>query len=165
MLTRIAMLMLTPVLGTFALFRVADLRMNTSVSLPVGIYMVSPKGNLVEFCPGDQGLSAGRHYRARGVCPDGAAPLLKPIAATPGDHIAVSSAGVAVNGSILPNTAPLSRDSEGPLLTHWPFGSYALRPGSLWVASSYSPRSYDSRYLGPVPEGSVRARLRPLMVW
>jgi len=165
MLTRIAMLMLTPVLGTFALFRVADLRMNTSVSLPVGIYMVSPKGNLVEFCPDDQGLSAGRHYRARGVCPDGAAPLLKPIAGTPGDHIAVSSAGVTVSGRLLPNTAPLSRDSEGRPLAHWPFGSYTIPPGSLWVASSYSPRSYDSRYFGPIRESAVRARLRAVLAW
>jgi len=165
MLGRILILTLTPALGTFALFRTADLRINTSVSLPVGLYIVSPKGSFVEFCPDDHGLSAQRHYRARGICPDGAAPLLKPVVGKSGDQIVMSPAGVAVNGKLLPHTAPLSRDSEGRPLTHWRFGSYTTAPGMLWVASSYNSRSYDSRYLGPIRECVVRSRLRSLVAW
>jgi len=162
---RILILALAPVLGAFALFNAADLRINTSASLPVGFYMVSPNGTFVEFCPDDHGLSAQRHYRGRGVCPDGAAPLLKPVIGGPADEVVVSPAGIAVNDNLLSHTAPLDRDSERRPLTHWPFGRYAAARGSLWVASSYNPRSYDSRYFGPIQESTVRARLRPLITW
>ena len=165
MVTKILVLTVAPVLGAFALFKSADLRINTSVSLPVGLYQVSADGGFVEFCPDDHGLSAQRHYRARGVCRDGAAPLLKPVAAKPGDEVVASSAGVTVNGKLLPRTAPLSRDSSGRSLAPWPFGRYTIAPGTLWVASSYHPRSYDSRYLGPIRESAVRARLRAVLAW
>lgn len=127
--------------------------------------MVSATGGLVEFCPDDHGLSAQRHYRAKGVCPDGAAPLLKPVIASSHHEIVLSPAGIVLNGKLLPRTAPLSRDSEGRPLKHWPFGNYRTAPGTEWVASSYNARSYDSRYLGPVPQNAVRARLRPLIAW
>src|SRR5580658_449716 len=162
---QILILALTPVLGTFVLFHVADLRLNTSASLPVGLYIVSPNGTFVEFCPDDQGLSARRHYRARGACPDGAEPLLKPVVGHPADEVVFSPAGIAVNGKLLPHTAPLDHDSEGRPLKHWPFGRYTTAPGTLWVASSYNARSYDSRYFGPIRESAVRAILRPLIAW
>jgi conjugative transfer signal peptidase TraF len=160
---RILILALAPVVGVFAVFNAADLRINASASLPAGLYIVSTHGSLMEFCPADHGLSAERHYRSRGACPDGAAPLLKPVIARPGDKIVLSPAGIAVNGRLLPHTAPLNRDSEGRPLTHWPSGRFTVAPGTLWVASSYNARSYDSRYFGAVQEGSVRARLRPLI--
>ena len=162
---RILILALAPVFGTFALFDAADLRINTSASLPVGLYIVSSHGTFVEFCPDDHGLSAHRHYRARGACPDGAAPLLKPVIDSPADEVILSPAGIAVNGKLLPHTAPLDHDSEGRTLAHWPSGRYTAVPGTLWVASSYNPRSYDSRYFGPIRESAVRARLRPLIAW
>ncbi|MGA2113366.1 MAG: conjugative transfer signal peptidase TraF [Bryobacteraceae bacterium] len=162
---RILILALAPVLGAFALFNAADLRINASASLPVGLYIVNPNGGFVEFCPDDRGLSAHRHYRARGGCSDGAAPLLKPVIAGPADEIVLSPAGIAVNGNLLPRTAPLEHDTEGRPLSHWPPGRYSAAQGILWVASSYNARSYDSRYFGPIRESAVRARLRPLMVW
>jgi conjugative transfer signal peptidase TraF len=155
----------TPMVGIFALFHSAGLRINTSASLPVGLYILSAAGRLVEFCPDDQGLSARRGYRAKGICPDGAAPLLKPVIGKAGDEIVLSPAGMAVNGMLLLHTGPLDRDSVGRLLTHWPFGRYTAAPGTLWVASSYNPRSYDSRYLGPIAKSAVRARLRPVITW
>ena len=162
---QILILALAPILATFALFDAADLRINTSASLPVGLYIVSSNGTFVEFCPDDQGLSAQRHYRARGVCPDGAAPLLKPVIGSAADEVVVSPAGIAVNGKLLSHTAPLQHDSEGRSLTHWPSGRYTAAQGTLWVASSYNSRSYDSRYFGPIRENTVRARLRPLIAW
>ena len=162
---RILFLALIPILGTCALFRVAGLRINTSASLPIGLYIASSQGAFVEFCPDDHGLSAQRGYRHKGVCPDGAAPLLKPVVGKAGDEIIVRSAGIAVNGKLLPNSAPLDYDSAGRRLTHWPFRRYTAAPGTLWVTSSYNPRSYDSRYLGPISETAVRARLRPLIAW
>jgi len=171
MRTRILFLGLTPLLGAFALFGIAGLRINSSASLPAGLYIASSAGTFVEFCPDDHGLSAERGYRhkplfalwARGVCPDGAAPLLKPVIGKASDEIVLSNSGITVNGKLLPHRAPLAQDSCGRPLTHWPFGRYLDTPGTLWVASSYDPRSYDSRYLGPIPQSAVRARLRTLL--
>ncbi|HEY7391829.1 MAG TPA: conjugative transfer signal peptidase TraF [Bryobacteraceae bacterium] len=154
-----------PPLLTFLIFDVAQLRINASESLPVGLYRVSPTGGFVEFCPDDHGLSALRHYRAKGVCSDGARPLLKPVAAGPGDDVVLGSNGITVNGRFLPNTAPLTRDTEGRPLAHWAYGRYKVPAGMLWVASTYNSRSYDSRYLGPIRETAVRARLQRVIAW
>jgi conjugative transfer signal peptidase TraF len=162
---RILLLALTPILGAGALFRIGGLRINASASLPIGLYVTSAQGSLVEFCPDDHGLSAQRGYRRNGVCPDGAAPLLKPVGARAGDEIVLSAAGITVNGKLLGRSAPLDHDSAGRSLTHWPFGRYTTAPGTFWVISSHNRRSYDSRYLGPIRDSAVRARVRPLVVW
>jgi conjugative transfer signal peptidase TraF len=120
---------------------------------------------LVEFCPPEPyaSLSKERGYRVRGfACPDRAVPLLKPVIAHAGDVVEVSPAGLAVNGRLLPNTAPLQRDAANRPLNPWPSGTYRVRPGTIWVASTYSRASYDSRYIGPVEEKSIRGRLKPL---
>jgi conjugative transfer signal peptidase TraF len=165
MRTRLAFFAMGPLLGVFALFDVAGLRINTSASLPVGLYMVSSEGSFVEFCPDDRGLSAQRHYRGNGVCPDGATPLLKPVVGKPTDEIVLSPTGIAVDGKPLPHTAPLEHDSAGRSLAHFPFGHYRVAREALWVASSYNSRSYDSRYMGPIPQSAVRARLRAVIAW
>lgn len=148
---------------------VAGIRINTSYSLPLGLYIATsdPTANLIEFCPvGVYAVESGvRGYRTRGTaCPDGAVPLLKPIVALPGDEVAVTADGITVNGRRLPKTAALSRDAAGRSLTRWPNGVYDVRPGSVWVASTYNRGSYDSRYMGPIPVSQIRARLRPLWV-
>jgi type IV secretory pathway protease TraF len=79
MMRGILILALIPPLVTWAALDAGQLRINTSESLPIGLYRVSATGAFVEFCPDDQGLSAQRHYRPRGGCADGAAPLLKPL--------------------------------------------------------------------------------------
>ena len=144
------------------------LRINTSPSLPIGLYRTTAdKGSrLVEFCPPEPfaTLARERGYRDRGVCPDGAAPLLKPVVAEPGDVVDFSASGISVNGVLLPNTAPLATDTKGRPLKAWPFGHYGVAADSIWVASTYHPRSFDSRYFGPVRVADIRARLTPFLV-
>src|SRR5712692_2929222 len=125
----------------------AGLRLNDSPSMPTGLYMRTPsesRSSLVVFCPAAPfaELSVERGYRGRGNCPDGAEPLAKPIAARPGDVVELSPRGIAVNGRPLPNTPPLLKDTAGRHLPHWPFGRYLVASGTLWVTSSYSPRSF-----------------------
>ncbi len=143
------------------------IRINTSPSLPLGLYMATHKAvsNLIEFCPAQPfaSLAIARGYRDQGTCHDGAAPLLKPVVAEPGDIIDLSSRGIEVNGKLLPDTAPLRRDTKGRFLKAWVFGRYVVEPGTVWVASSYNRRSFDSRYFGPVPTSSIREYLRPLL--
>jgi conjugative transfer signal peptidase TraF len=96
------------------------------------------------------------------VCPDGGAPLLKPVIARAGDVVEVSKAGIAVNGNVLPHTAPRTVDSKSRTLRPWPVGRYVVVAGTMWVASSYNDYSYDSRYFGPVPAAAILYHLRPL---
>jgi conjugative transfer signal peptidase TraF len=143
------------------------LRINATGSLPVGIYVISsaPNAHLVEFCPPGvfSELSVRRGYRHRGACLDGGSPLLKPIMAGSGDVVDFAATGFRVNGVPIPNTCPRARDREGRPLPHWPFGEYRVPPETVWVASSYNPYSFDSRYFGPIPIAAIRNYLRPLI--
>lgn len=144
------------------------LRFNSTNSLPIGLYIVSNglDTNLAEFCPPDpfSSLSVERGYRHSGSCGDGDSPLLKPVIAKPGDLVSASARGLAVNGELLPNTAPQERDSKGRPLPHYPFGTYPVRPGYVWVASTYHRLSFDSRYFGPIPSCAIRELLKPILV-
>jgi conjugative transfer signal peptidase TraF len=144
-------------------------RINTSYSLPMGLYLTTddPGAVLVEFCPA--GIfsrdSSQRGYRTRGFgCPDRAVPLLKPVVARQGDSVETGPDGIAVNGRLLPHTAPLRLDGKGRRLTAWPFGRYRVEAGTIWVASTYHRGSYDSRYIGPISVTQIRRRLKPLWV-
>ncbi len=142
------------------------LRINMSPSLETGLYITTRdhRARLIEFCPPEPYASESkeRGYRPAGICPDGAAPLLKPIVAREGDIVRLSPRGISVNGTLLENTTPLSVDGKGRQLTPWGSGVYPVMPGQVWVASLYNPGSYDSRYFGPIHVNSIRRRLRPL---
>lgn len=157
--TALAGLLAAAPLALVGLWTVLGLRLNLSVSLPVGLYVVARRGPLVEFCP-PENISMPRGYRAAGPCPDGGQPLLKPVIAGSGDKVLVTPVGIVVNGRMLAHTAPLARDSQGRELAR-----YSGNGGGLWVASGHDPRSFDSRYYGPIPPSSVRAYLRPLLIW
>jgi conjugative transfer signal peptidase TraF len=144
-------------------------RVNTSYSLPMGLYISTSDhaAPLIEFCP--IGLfakqSSERGYRTSGfACADGAVPLLKPIIAREGDVVEMLAQGIRVNGTLLMQTAPLRRDSHYRPLRPCPFGVYRVEPGTVWVASSYNRGSYDSRYMGPISTSQIRRRLKPLWI-
>jgi conjugative transfer signal peptidase TraF len=151
----------------FQLFGFFGLRINTSPSLPVGLYVVTSNSgaNLIEFCPAEPfaALSLARAYRSAGVCGDGGAPLLKPVVAKAGDVVDLSVRGISVNGVLLANTAPLSKDTKGRSLEPWRFGCFRVAPGTVWVASSYHSRSFDSRYFGPVYTTAIRHRMKAFL--
>jgi conjugative transfer signal peptidase TraF len=154
-------------IATFQFAGFLGLRINTSPSLPMGLYITTAdaSANLVEFCPAEPFATFAivRGYRDPGICDDGAAPLLKPIVARSGDTVELSTRGISVNGDLLLNTAPLSKDSKGRPLEPWPFGKFLVAPETVWVASSYHPRSFDSRYFGPLSIAAIRHRLKALL--
>ena len=154
-------------LAAFGLCAWGGVRFNSTGSLPIGLYRVSAAAdaNLAEFCPPEplSRLSVVRQYRNRGNCPDGDNPLMKPIVARSGDVVVLSKSGLEVNGRLLGNTAPRSHDSKARQLPHYPFGTYQVSAGTVWVASSYHPLSFDSRYFGPIPTGIIRHRLKPFL--
>jgi conjugative transfer signal peptidase TraF len=133
---------------------------NSSASAaPIGLYLrrkPQPKrGQLVEVClpPAVARFGIARGYINHGwSCPDGSEPLGKIIAGMPGDTLWIDPATV------------LKADSRGRPMDHFPFGAYRLKPGEVWLYGS-NPKSFDSRYFGPVPMANVRANLAPLWTW
>ena len=154
------------ILAGLACAGAAGLRFNTTPSMPVGIWRVTPRGEIargaiVTACPAAR---EARRYLRPGDCPLGVEPLVKPVAAVAGDVVTVSSAGVAVNGLPVAHTAQLARDSAGRSLQAVPAGRYRVAPGTVWLLSGHDPRSFDSRYFGPVPISAIRAVMRPVLV-
>ena len=146
------------------------LRANLSESRPIGLYAVRPgtaphRGMLAVACL-PEGLGAEAMilgYLQHGDCPGGAEPVLKPVAAAAGDTVDVTAAGVSVNG--VPAVPPaLAQDSRGHAAASVPPGRYPVPEGAVWLLSAHSPRSWDSRYWGPVPESVVRGEAWPLLV-
>jgi len=151
----------------------AGLRLNKTESLPMGIYQVEEtdpamieRGSIVMACPEQsevQTEARDRGYLPYGFgCPGGFAPLFKIAMALPGDVVNATPEGITINGQPIANTSRLTTDGEGRALPPLP-ESGEVPPGKVWLLSDYAPRSWDSRYFGPVPLGTVYGLARP--VW
>jgi type IV secretory pathway protease TraF len=85
-------------ISLFPICGLIGLRINSSPSLSIGLYVTTEEGgaNLAEFCPAQPfaGMAIERGYRDAGVCLDGAAPLLKPVVARSGDVVDYSRCGI-----------------------------------------------------------------------
>lgn len=147
--------------------------MNGSASMPEGLWRLTAahrplrRGEIVVVCLPQTAVTheaARRGYIPAGTCAGGLAPLLKPVAAVSGDVVMVSVAGLAVNGRPVANGAPLLRDSAGHELRPMQAGIYPVAPGKIWLLSGHDPRSFDSRYFGPVPAAAVQGVAHPLWV-
>jgi conjugative transfer signal peptidase TraF len=137
--------------------RGAGYRLNLSPSVPRGLWKIMKrteplqKGGYV-VVPESRGGSHNPGYRLaaeRGylVSP---MPMLKRIVAVEGDFVSYDSRekAVTVNGSPVPMTEILSRDTEGRPMPG-AFFPVCLQERQVWL-SSENIRGYDSRYFGPV---------------
>lgn len=161
------------VMGSLVLAQMAGFRINTSSSMPVGLWHVAPmdrapvSGDVVTFCLPDVPelhLAAQRGYVAAGSCPGDLEPLIKPVAAVAGDLVLVTPAGISVNGIGVAGTVQLDRDTGGRPLQPVPAGAYRVQPRRVWLLAGYARNSFDSRYFGSVPVDSVQAVARPVWV-
>jgi conjugative transfer signal peptidase TraF len=151
----------------------AGLHWNGTASMPEGLWLVSRpdgavrRGEIVTLCPSGTMATIGlaRGYLEPGDCPDGSGLILKRIVAVPGDEVTVTEEGIAVNGTLIRQSRPLLRDEAGRPMNPVAPGVYHVGPEQVWVISTHDPRSFDSRYVGPVPAANVRGKARPLLVW
>jgi conjugative transfer signal peptidase TraF len=143
------------------------LRINTSASLPLGLYRLSDRppvrSSLVLACPPPAAsrLARTRGYLPAGACPGGVQPLGKMVLAMAGDTVEVSARGLVVDGLAIPASRPSAADSAGRPLRSLPLGVYRLSSGELWLYAPH-PRSFDSRYFGPLPSTRLLGTLEPL---
>jgi conjugative transfer signal peptidase TraF len=88
--------------------------------------------------------------------------MMKPIAALPGDTVEVELDGVRVNGLFIANSKPITVDPKGRSM-HPRLGRFKVNPGEVWLVSHFHPKSFDSRYFGPIPIKYLRAQAHRLM--
>ncbi len=146
---------------------VGGFRLNATPSYPLGLWRIERPvgpievGDLVFICmPEGSGLTLGlaRGYLRAGLCPGGAGPLIKTVAAMPGAHVEVGRS-VTVDGQPLAHSRVRLADAEGRALAAYAGG--IVPPGHLYLHSDYAG-SYDSRYFGPLPDAGLLGLARPV---
>ena len=147
-------------------------RINMTSSLPLGIWRMLPlpekieRGQIAVFCPPSTPIfieARARGYLPNGDCPDGLAPLMKPVAAIAGDVVEQTPGGLAVNGVPIPGTAALAADGRGRPLPVQPSSRFTIGPAEVFFVSNVNKRSFDSRYFGPLPLSLIEGLATP--VW
>ncbi|XEN34709.1 conjugative transfer signal peptidase TraF (plasmid) [Ensifer sp. WSM1721] len=145
-----------------------DYRLNLTPSEPLGLWRIEAPSraiavaDLVFVCPPVTPLfeeARRRLYLARGLCPGGVAPLIKAVAALPGQKVEVGEE-VRIDGEILPSSRLRQTDGAGRALK--PFAGGIVPPGTLYLHSHFTS-SYDSRYFGPIPENGLLGLARPVL--
>jgi conjugative transfer signal peptidase TraF len=134
---------------------------NGSASEPVGLYVRSlaqpGPGRLVAFHP----PPAARTYVAAHMPQIGRGGILKELVAGPGAQLCIEGQMLVLDGEAL--GAVIERDSAGRELPHWQ-GCRVLGAGEYAAFSSRIPKSFDSRYFGPVRDSDLIGVFRPLWV-
>lgn len=150
----------------------AGARINTTKSIPVGLYWTTNDpvavGAYVMFCPPDNAVftvARSRGYIAGGFCPGGYGYLMKKILAVEGDVIRVADSGVSVNGVQVPYSKRRETDLAGRELPIYAFDQYTLGSSELLLMSDVSETSFDARYFGPIAQSQVKQVIRPVVIW
>lgn len=154
------LLALSFMLSTLCLLYFAGFRLNVTPSMPRGIYRLIPgslrRGDMAAFCldgPWAQ-LAARRGYVASGQCQSGIRPLIKNLAAIPGDGLEISDYGITVlaqDGKGHFWLAPAqSEDGHGRPLPASDLRA-GLVPDGMALLLSGHPGGFDGRYFGLVP--------------
>lgn len=117
---------------------------NASASAPIGLYRIERRvpeiGDfaLVELGPALEKFIAGRHYLPADI------PLLKRVAALPGDEICRDGEAIFINKTFVAEARKF--DSEGRILPSWS-GCFTLHSGEFFLLNDHE-KSLDGRYFG-----------------
>lgn len=133
---------------------------NASASAPIGLYRVGAAGSarigdMVIARPPERYrlFAARRHYLPLNV------PLVKRIAAVPGDTVCALGQEIFVNGRWIAERRP--RDGKDRPMPWWR-GCVTLRHGFLFLLMD-SPMSFDGRYFGPTDPRDIIGKAR--LIW
>jgi len=147
--------------STSAVFRpVPKLIWNASASVPIGLYSVHPAGplrigELLVVAPPEPLATFldERHYLPKSV------PLLKHVAALPGQTVCRTGATITVDGIAV--GIALGRDHLGRPLPTWQ-RCRVIAAGEVFLMNRRSAASLDGRYFGPLPTTTIVGRADPI---
>jgi conjugative transfer signal peptidase TraF len=150
-------------IGATALFHPAPkLIWNASASVPIGLYAVHSAGTLrtgeLLVVTPPEPLAAfldARRYLPKGV------PLLKHIAALPGQTVCRTGDTISIDGSAV--GAALDWDHLGRSLPVWQ-GCRVISAGEVFLMNRRSVGSLDGRYFGPLPIMTIVGRADPIWI-
>jgi conjugative transfer signal peptidase TraF len=155
--------LLTAFLASIVVYATADLRINTSPSVPCGVYRLThgtPRiGDIISFTPPESAvfkmaLKRGYFFGQ----------IMKRVAATSGDRVAVQESGVSVNGTLWPNSAPQTNDPKGRSLPVLRF-SETLNSEMLLLMSDADRLGFDARYFGLISRHNISGVAVPVFTW
>lgn len=160
--------LLVPVFIVFAFIALAPhalgktFLINTTPSVPIGLYIRDygasiETGVIVAFRQPD----AARAYLGGTLGFPGDAPLLKLVAAGPGDRACREASGVRVGGALRP---VMERDPRGAALPQWR-ECRTLAGDEIFALGGHGASSFDSRYFGPVHESEMLGVYRRIVTW
>lgn len=133
---------------------------NASASTPIGFYHLDPPqdlkiDDLVAVMP-PKALAetlVERGYIGRDT------PLLKHVAALPGQDVCRIGRSITIDGALFGNA--LDRDRRGRELPVWQ-GCRRIADGEIFLMNPSVRDSLDGRYFGPIPASSVIGKASPL---
>ena len=133
---------------------------NASASTPVGFYTIDEPGPVAvtDLVAVDAPEPLATFLSDGGYLPRGV-PLLKRVAALPGQR--VCRTGLAINVDGVPMGDALDRDRRGRPLPIWQ-GCRLVANGELFLMNWQVGDSLDGRYFGPLPASAVIGRAIPL---
>ena len=133
---------------------------NASASIPVGLYAVTPgsevgPGNMVIARLPDpwRKLAASRRYLPANV------PLVKRVAAGPGDEICALGTQIFINGRWAAER--VAADPRGRPMPWWS-ECVRLRGHQFFLLMARNPASFDGRYFGLTESSQIIGKARPL---
>lgn len=134
---------------------------NVSNSAPRGLYAVRSWGAIARgdmvlaWAPAqERALAASRGYLPRNI------PLIKRVAAGPGERICASDGAIFVDDDRV--ALRLVADRQGRPLPAWQ-GCHRLRTDEFLLLMPHAA-SFDGRYFGPSARGAVIGKVTPLWV-
>lgn len=143
------------------------LRLNTSLSLPRGLYLATAyrgealaRDEIACFRYEPPAWAAPRQYFPVGY------PLCKYVLAVPGERIEVAGATMSAHapGQLARWLGDVARvDSQGRPVVPAVSSRFVLGRHQYWLGSLRHSKSFDSRYLGPVERSRIVFTLRPLL--
>lgn len=136
----------------------AGFRLNLTESMPAGLYRetreLPSRGDPASFCLASADVQASRYLKRSLLCPNGLQPLLKIIAAMPGDRIDVLPDRLLINGRPVPDSGIRTEDSKGRRVGSRLFSGPV--PEGMALALGRKAGSFDGRYFGFIPLRSCR---------
>jgi conjugative transfer signal peptidase TraF len=162
---------LLSVLMLWGFIYAAGIRVNTTPSIPLGVYQLSNEplvtGSYVLFCPPPApvfAMAKARGYVGAGFCPGGYGQLMKRLVAAKNDRVTINAEGVVVNGQRLPLSKLIKLDGGSRPLPHYA-KSWVLGSDEVLVMSDSNSGSFDGRYFGSIQRAQIVGVIHPVFTW